>query len=646
MPIVAPYGAWRSPISPDMVAGAAVPLMTCRPAGGGACWLEGRPLEGGRMVLVRRAPDGRVHDVTPPGFNVRTRVHEYGGMSFTVRGEDVFFSNFDDQRLYRQPLDGGDPVPIVAEPAAPAAHRYGDLDFTPDGARIYCVRERHEDDGVFNELVTLPADGSAEPVVVADGNDFYSFPRVSPDGRLLAWTTWNHPNMPWDGTELWVAELSGDGGVSDPRLVAGGPDESVFQPEWSPGGVLHFVSDRTGWWNLFRERSGAVEDLMPMEADFGFPQWLLDESSFAFVDEERIACAYVREGHHRLALLHVRDGHMEDLDVPYTHVGITMEAQGTTLYFVGASSTQPPAAISLDLATGHEEVLRRSLEVELDPGYLSVARPISFPTEGGMTAHALFYAPANPDHQGPPEERPPLLVLSHGGPTGMTAPILNLGIQFWTSRGFAVVDVNYRGSTGYGRAYRDALKGLWGVADVEDCVNAALYLAEAGEADGRRLAIRGGSAGGYTTLCAITFRDDFAAGASYYGIGDLETMVRDTHKFESRYLDRLVGPYPEAIEVYRERSPVHHVDRISTPVIMFQGLEDEVVPPNQAEDMARALRARGVPFAYLAFEGEQHGFRKAETNRRCLEAELYFYSKVLGFDLPDTVEPVEIENLP
>src|SRR5439155_1523085 len=534
-PQIGPHGSWRSPVTADAIVSGVIGLSQIQLDGDDIYWVEGRPAEAGRNVIVRRRPDGSITDITPREYNVRTRVHEYGGGAYLVRDGVVWFTNFEDQRLYRQ--DPRHP-PVAITPAEDIRH--ADLVFDPRHQRLIAIREDHTTDmpQAVNTIVSLDPTGKTPARTLVQANDFYSSPRVSPSGTHLAWTTWNHPNMPWDGTELWVAQLAPDGGVADARLVAGGPDESVFQPEWSPAGVLHFVSDRTGWWNLYRERSGAVEDLMPMEADFGFPQWLLDESSFAFVDEESIACSYVREGQHRLALLHVRDGHMEDLDVPCTHLGLTLEAEGTTLYFVGASSTQPPAAIALDLATGREEVLRRSLEVELDPGYLSVARPTSFPHGGGMSA--------------------------------------------------------------------------------------------------RGLAIRGGSAGGYTTLCAITFRDEFAAGASYYGIGDLETMVRDTHKFESRYLDRLVGPYPEAIDVYRERSPVHHVERISTPVIMFQGMEDAVVPPNQAEDMARALRARGVPFAYLAFEGEQHGFRKAETNRRCLEAELYFYSRVLGFDLPDT----------
>jgi dipeptidyl aminopeptidase/acylaminoacyl peptidase len=643
MPKLAPYGSWRSPITPQMVAESEVSIQAPQSAGSGVCWVEGRPLEGGRFVLVRRSADGETVDLTPPAFNVRTRVHEYGGVPFAIHGDVVVFSNFADQRLYQHLVDGGEPQAITPEPPSPAAYRYADLEFSPDGSLLFCVRERHESDGVINELAVLPVDGLGEPGILVGGNDFYSFPRVSPDGRRLAWTTWNHPNMPWDGTELWVADLAPDGSVSNEQLVAGGTDESIFQPAWSPAGVLHFVSDRTGWWNLYRQRDGAVEQLIEMEAEFGVPQWLLGMSTYAFMDEDRVACIYNAAGFTHLAALDTSEGVLHELQLPYTAFS-TLRAKGTRLHFVGASAIEPLQAVELDADTGSITVLQRSDELELDRGYLSVPRAIDFPTEDGWVAHALYYPPTNPEYEAPPMERPPLLVLSHGGPTGRTAPMLNLEYQYWTSRGLALVDVNYRGSTGYGRAYRDALKGAWGVADLEDCVNVARFLAESGETDPRRSAIRGGSAGGYTTLCALTFRDDFAAGASYYGVADLESLAKDTHKFESRYLDLLVGPYPEAIDIYHERSPIHHVDRMATPVILFQGLEDEVVPPSQAEDMVAALRKNGVPFAYLAFEGEQHGFRRSETIERCVSAELYFYSRILGFDLPEPVEPVEIEG--
>jgi dipeptidyl aminopeptidase/acylaminoacyl peptidase len=643
---VAPYGSWRSPISAELVAAGGVALEEVRVAGDAVRWLEGRPLEGGRRVVCGVAPGGggEPEDLTPQGFNVRTRVHEYGGGSWAVHGDILFFANFDDQRLYRQD-PGSPPRPITPEPPTLAAHRYADAAITPDGRVLVCVRERHEADGVINELVTLPADGSEPPALLAGGRDFYASPRLSPDGRRLAWLEWDHPNMPWDGTELKVAELSGGVPVGEPRREAGGPDESIFQPEWSPGGTLHFVSDRTGWWNLYRIQDGQVEALAPMQEEFGHPQWVFGLARYAFLPGGRIACIHGLGPLQRLGVLDP-DGHLADLDLPFTaFYPPQLRAVGDRLACVAGSPTRDAAVVLIDPAGGQVEVLRQSGDQELDPGYLSVPRQIEFPTEGGQTAYALYYPPANRDFTGPDGERPPLLVTSHGGPTAEVVSLLADGYQFFTSRGIAVVDVDYGGSTGYGRAYRQRLAGRWGIVDVDDCVAAARFLADGGEVDPRRLAIRGGSAGGYTTLCALTFRDLFAAGASYYGVADAEALARDTHKFESRYLDRLIGPWPQAAELYRQRSPIHHTERLSCPVILLQGLEDEVVPPAQAERMAAALDAKGIPHAYLAFPGEQHGFRRSENIKRAVEAELYFYSRVFGFELADPVEPVPIAHL-
>jgi dipeptidyl aminopeptidase/acylaminoacyl peptidase len=612
---------------------------------GAIYWLESRPTEGGRYVVVRRTPDGETSDAIPPSFNARTRVHEYGGGSYLVQGTTVFFSNFDDQRVYRHDIDGA-PRPITPEPAAPAALRYADGRLAPDGRTIVCVRESHKDGDVVNELVAFPADGSASPSVLASGHDFYSFPRVSPDGRTLAWTSWDHPRMPWDGTELWVAELSPEGALDGPRLIAGGSEESIFQPEWSPDGMLHFVSDRSGWWNLYRREDDTDESLAPIEAEFGAPQWVFGLATYAFLPDGRIACAYTSEGIERLGLLRPGSGPIEEVEATYLPGALpTLRSREARLTFVGASPTQAPAVVSLDLASGSLEVLARSMEREIERRYISVPRPLEFPTDDGLSAHALFYAPANDDFEGPAAERPPLVVMSHGGPTAQAESSLDPEIQFWTSRGLAVVDVNYGGSTGYGRAYRERLRGRWGELDTADCLNAARHLAKAGDVDAARLAIRGGSAGGYTTLCALAFHDLFAAGASYYGVADAELLAKDTHKFESRYLDGLIGPYPEAAKLYRARSPIHAADRISCPVILFQGLEDEVVPPSQAEEMVAALERNGIPYAYLAFEGEQHGFRRAETIRRTLESELYFYSRILHFEPAEALEPVAIHNL-
>jgi dipeptidyl aminopeptidase/acylaminoacyl peptidase len=460
----------------------------------------------------------------------------------------------------------------------------------------------------------------------------------------LAWLTWSHPNLPWDGTELWVARINDDGSLGGAELIAGGASESIFQPEWSPGGVLHFVSDRTGWWNLYRWRGGRVEHLYEAEAEFGAPQWGFRMSTYGFESGDRIICAYNDQGNWRLARLDCAARALEPVETPYTEISSLQVARGRAV-FTGGSPTEALSVVGVDLATREVEVLRRSGSIEIDEGYLSIPQAIEYPTEGGLTAHAFFYPPQNRDYAAGPDERPPLMVISHGGPTGATTTTLKLTVQYWTSRGIGVLDVNYGGSTGYGRAYRERLNGNWGVVDVDDCVNGALYLVERGLADGDRLIIRGGSAGGYTTLAALTFRDVFKAGASYYGISDLEVLETDCHKFESRYNRSLIGPYPERQDLYKARSPIHFTDSLSCPIILFQGLEDKVVPPNQAEMMFDAARAKGLPVAYIPFEGEQHGFRKAENIKRSLDGELYFYSKVFGFDLADPVEPVKIENL-
>jgi dipeptidyl aminopeptidase/acylaminoacyl peptidase len=647
----APYGSWSSPVSAELVAAGGVSLDEVRAVGAAVYWIEGRPLEGGRQVIRRAEPatDREPTDLTPEGFNARTRVHEYGGGAYTVHGDTVFFSNYADQRLYRQDRGAARPVPITPEPPAPAADRYADARPTTDGRRLVCVRERHHDGKVDNELVMLPADGGGvggRPVVLAAGRDFYASPRTSPDGRRLAWLEWDHPNMPWDGTELRLAELGGDGLAGDPVTVAGGPGESVFQPEWSPDGVLHLTSDRTGWWNLYRVGAGgALEALAPATEEFGHPQWVFGLATYAFLPGGRIACIHGRGPLQRLGVLDA-DGTLTDLELPFTSFyPPQLRAAGERLACIAGSPTRAPAVVLIDPADASVRVLRSSEEAELDPGCLTVPEPIEFPTEGGRTAHALYYPPANAAFQGPVGERPPLVVASHGGPTAGVASDLHLSYQYFTSRGVAVVDVDYGGSTGYGRAYRKRLEGQWGIVDVDDCVAAARFLAGRGDVDPARLAIRGGSAGGYTTLCALTFRDVFAAGASYYGVADAAALAADTHKFESRYLDRLIGPWPQAEALYRERSPIHFTDRLSCPVILLQGLEDEVVPPAQAEMMAAALDAKAIPYAYLPFPGEQHGLRQAAHIRRALEAELYFYSRVFGFNLADPVEPVPITHL-
>ena len=606
-----PYGSWPSPITAASLVERAVSLSGLQSSGGALYWIESRPAEAGRQVIVRWAPGTDPVDVLPAPFSARTTVHEYGGGSFCVSGDTVFFSNFDDQRLYR--LDpGAEPRLIAGEAGA----RYADGDVRPDGAYLTCVRERHLGDHVLNDVVVIPTAGSTKPMVVGSGHDFYAAPRFG-QSRQIEWLAWDHPRMPWDGTVL------------EPNRVAGGPDESISQPRWSPDDALHWISDRTGWWNLYREG----EPLQPAEAEFAGPDWVFGQSTYDFLPGGRIVATWTG---------HIGIIGEEPLDVPYTSFS-SVRAFGDRVAAIAASPTRAPAVVVIDPATAEVHVVRESRPTRVDPGYLSTPRTIDFPTTGGRTAHALYYPPANAGCQGPKGELPPLVVTSHGGPTSQASTALELRTQFWTSRGMAVVDVDYGGSSGYGRAYRRQLDGQWGVVDVDDCVAAARHLAASGEVDGRRMAIRGSSASGLTTLLALT-RGVFAAGASLYGVADLAALATDTHKFESRYLDGLVGPWPEAADVYRDRSPITHADELRAPLIIFQGLDDKVVPPSQAEVLVAALRRAGLPFAYLTFEGEAHGFRTAETLRRVQEAELSFYGQVLGFEPADDIEPVPIER--
>ncbi len=616
--------------------------MEVRVDGDAVYWLELRPSEGGRYVIVGRDPEGLVADVLPAPWSARTLVHEYGGGSYAVRDGEVLFAHFDDQRVYRLG-DGGQPVPITPEPPAPRSHRYADIEISHDGTTVWAVRERHEGGEVLNELVSFPITGDAPPEVRAAGRDFVSSPRLRGDGQRLAWLAWDAPAMPWDGTELWEAPVEASGALGAARQVAGGPAEAVYQPEWGPNGLLHFVSDPTGWWNLYRqEADGSVTPLAPMDKEFGQPAWAFGSATYGWLGDGRLVCVFKDRGFDRLAVLE-EDGLREVVGAP-RHLGYRLAPAGTRVWATVGDSDLPASVAAVDTATGAFEVVRRGTTLDVRPGYTSEPEPIEFPTSGGGVAHGFFYPPRNRDVTAPDGELPPLLVLSHGGPTSAATSVLDYGYAFWTSRGFALVDVNYRGSTGYGRAYRDALQGNWGVADVDDCVNAALHLAAAGRVDPNRMAIRGGSAGGYTTLGALAWRDVFGAGASYFGVGDLTTFVHHTHKFEARYLDGLVGPWPEAADLYRERSPLSAADQISCPVLVLQGLEDAIVPPAQAEAIVAALDRNGVPHAYVAFEGEQHGFRRAENQARAREVELWFYGRVFGFRPADDLEPVPVAH--
>jgi dipeptidyl aminopeptidase/acylaminoacyl peptidase len=627
-----PYGLWKSPITSDLVVADAIRLEQVALDGDAIYWSEMQPQKEGRTFVYRVGADGEPERVTHEdanAFSVRTRAHEYGGGSFVVSDGVVIFSNNKDQRLYRQDT-GRPPDPITPAPAGAAdALRYADgvVDFRR--GRMVCVREDHTGAGeAITTLVGVDLSGATAPQVLVSGNDFYSTPRLSPDGNRMSWLTWRHPDMPWVATEAWIGDILPDGTIGNARKVAGGPDESVFQPEWSPDGDVYFVSDRgSGWWNLYRERGGAIEPLVTMHAEFGRPQWQFGMSTYAFESADRLIACFVREGVWTLAKIDTRTRRLDVIPTEFTDIGQLRASPGRAV-FIGGSPSEAPALVDLDLNTGTHRVLRRAFVLGEDVRrYVSIPEPIAFPTGGG-TAHAFYYPAFSPESAAPANEKAPVLVKSHGGPTSAASSTLSLSTQCWTSRGIGVLDVNYRGSTGYGRPYRLRLERQWGLIDVEDCVAGARWLIEHRNADPARLMISGGSAGGYTTLCALTPPGDktFSAGASYYGVSDLEALARDTHKFESRYLDWLIGPYPEDKETYVERSPINHVDRLSAPVIFFQGAEDRVVPPNQTELMVAALKARGVPVGYFLFDGEQHGFRKADNIKRALDAELYFYA--------------------
>lgn len=630
-----PYGTWSSPLSATDLARSAISLSSIQVADGIATWLESRPAEGGRHVIVTAAPGGGVQELTPTGFNVRTRVHEYGGLSYVRTRGGIYFSNFSDQRLYRQ-APGAAPVALT-----PEGYRYADFDSDAAGALLYCVREDHTAAGEpQNTIVRVSTSGGDAGTILFGDSDFVAYPRISPDGRRIAWIAWNHPDMPWDATTLYVAELS-DGGLSQVRAIAGGPRESVVEPRWDTDGTLYFISDRSGWWNLYRFRDGHSAPVLAIEAELAGALWTLGQSTYTLTGDGRAVVRYTSRAFDRLGVVSLDSGKLTQLELPYIAFSSLELLSRNTVIAVAASPTEEGAVVEIPLEGGSHRVVRAPGELKLAASCISVADDIEFPTTGGATAHAFFYSPVNPGCRGPEGEKPPLIVKVHGGPTSHSKADLSLATQYWTSRGFALADVNYGGSTGFGRAYRERLDGNWGVVDVADAVAMVRYLISAGRIDARRAAIRGGSAGGFTVLACLAFHDVFTAGANYFGVSDLEALAHDTHKFESRYLDRLVAPLPAGRAVYEARAPILHLEGFRAPLITFQGAEDKVVPPSQSREIVAALKKKGVPVAYLEFEGEQHGFRKAESLIRSLESELAFYGQVFGFmpagDLPPVV---------
>ena len=644
---IIPFGAWPSPITADMLTAQAVGLGGPKADGDTRYWTEFRASEGGRMRLVRQRGDGNPEPITPSEMNVRSGVHEYGGGAWDVRDGVIVVSNYADNRLYR--VDGGEqPRPITPDTRD---WRYADLLLDPARGRIFAVREDHSmpDAEPVNTLVVLDLDGPNDDggAVILSGSDFVASPALSHDGDQLAWLQWDHPNMPWDGCELWKSDIGENNELTTIRLVAGGPRESIFQPRWAANGDLVFVSDRSGWWNLYRAYPGRddIDALCPMEAEFGLPQWVFGMSTWDFAPNGDIVCLWTKDGTWQIGRLPGEGGTLEPYVTPFTVFSdLNVSDKGEALV-LASSAEKPNQVIGLDLESGNHTTLQQSIHLDLPEEAISIPEATSWPVPGGATAHGFFYPPASAVATAPEGELPPLIVKSHGGPTSMTDASFNLAIQFWTSRGFAYLDVNYGGSTGYGRAYRERLNGAWGIVDVEDCIAGAEWLAQQGRVDGERMAIKGGSAGGYTTLAALTFHDAFKSGVSSYGIGDLEALATETHKFESRYLDGLIGPYPEAKALYEERSPIHHVERLNAAMLILQGTDDKVVPPNQAETMAEAVRANGMPVALLMFEGEGHGFRQEASIHKALAAELSFHSQVFGFPHPDDIDPIQIDNM-
>lgn len=632
---IAPFGSWKSPITSDLIVSKTIGLGGVASEGNNIYWLESRPTEKGRNVLVKQSFDGKVEDVTPQPFNIRTRVHEYGGGAYLIADDTVYFSNYQDGRVYQQKL-GTSPKAITAE----SAMRYADFVLDKARNRLISIAEDHTNTDLepVNSIVAIAlATGEMTPLVT--GNDFYASARISPDGQQLAFISWDHPDMPWDSSYLRLGKIAQDGSIEDIELVAGGKAESIGEPKWSTDGRLYFSSDRTDWWNLYRRNlDGSIECLHEMSAEFAYPHWVFGLSTYSFINSELIFCSYSQNGSWHLGTINTISKEFTKIESDYTNISSVSTSSDGQALFIAGFPRQPTAVVKFNLETKAPQILKTAGTLDIDPGYLSLPEAIAFPTENNLTAYAWYYPPQNKDYQASSGELPPVLVKSHGGPTAAASVNLSLRIQYWTSRGFGYLDVNYGGSIGYGRKYRQRLENNWGIVDIDDCVNAAQYLVAQGLADGERLVISGSSAGGYTTLAALTFRDTFKAGASYYGISDLEILVTDNHKFESRYLDRLVGKYPADKATYQARSPIYHTEQLSCPVIFFQGLEDKVVPPNQAAMMVEAIKQKGIPVGYITFADEGHGFRQAANIKKAIDSEFYFYSQVFGFEPADDLD--------
>ena len=635
------YGSWESTITPEKITEGGLRFSEIRSNGSDLYFLEGRPEESGRYVIVKQASDGKISDAIPKEFNSRNAVHEYGGGSYAVGQKNIYFTNWNDQRIYK--VNGENVNPITKEPPFEKSIRYSDLTLSIDEEWLFCVRETHfEKEEAKNELVAISTTENSQ-IVLCTGRDFYSSPRINPTNKEICWLEWDHPNMPWDGTELFIANFDLDG-LSEIKFIDGSKNISIIQPEWSDSGELIYISDESGWWNLKKYSENTTATILDEETDHGEPAWNFGVRTY-FLKDDYIYLRGSSKNNNKglIRKINISGEIIEEIEVLHTSIGGLTHHENKALY-IGASPVSNSEIVSYDLMKKNEETIKESNPVKIDIEEISIPEEISFPTTQNAIAYGYFYKPKNKNFQGESEEKPPLLVISHGGPTSATSNALNLSIQYWTNRGIAVADVNYRGSTGYGKKFRDSLKGNWGVYDTDDCIAAVDHLSEKGLVDSSRVAIKGGSAGGYTTINALTFHDRFAVGATYYGIADLSVFIDDTHKFESKYLESLIGKYPEEKEIYYERSAINFTDQLSCPMIIFQGTEDKIVPPSQAEIMAQGLRDKKIPFSLIMYEGEQHGFRQSKNIISSLESELYFYSKVLGFKPFDKLNEIEIEN--
>jgi dipeptidyl aminopeptidase/acylaminoacyl peptidase len=642
-PVIAPFGSWASPLSAEALAAGGIAFADLRAVNGTLYWTESVPAAGGNVVLYSSKDGAHALAVTPQSASVRTRVHEMGGAPYVTAAATVYYSQYSDQRLYST-NSRGESIPLT-----PVGYRYADCKPMPstDGsvAALICVREDHTNPAnVRNTLVRLPLPAGGAGEVLYSDSDFVAYPRLSPDGRRLAFISWNHPDMPWDATTLKVATITPQG-LNAPVTLAGGPSESVLEPQWDSDGTLYFISDRSGYWNLYALRADGVHAVWPRAAEFAQPLWSLGQANYVLLGDGRAVARFGERGLDRLAVIDLKRGTARVLDLPYVEFSELTRMDGHTIAAITGSMEQGTAIVRIDIADGKATTLRNGGVLPLTPADISTATPIEFPSAHGRTAYAFYYAPRNSGFKGPAGALPPLLTLVHGGPTAQASPARHATVQFWTARGFAVVDVNYGGSSGYGRTYRQALKGNWGVVDSEDVIAAVRYLVSTQRADPNRVAISGGSAGGYTVLVALSTSDVFRAGADYFGISDMTALARDTHKFESRYIDSLIGPLPQAQSTYDERSPLNHLDGFKAPLIIFQGAEDPIVPPNQSALIATALRKRKVPLAYIVYPGEGHGFRRPEHIINSLQSELSFYGQVFGFAPADQLPKLDIEGL-